>query len=84
MDRFIKPIDVATRIWRRHRHWYHGEPSVALEGEDHQFGKLKFDFGDEIIQYRVFIHDREEILGAAEVAVKNFDSLVEQILEQRH
>jgi len=79
MNGFITPIDVAARLLRSHRIWFHGKPKVSLEGEDLKFGKLCFDFGDEVVRYGIYIHDREVILGAAEMAVENFDILAEEI-----
>ena len=80
MNGFIDPRDIAYRLFRRHRFWYHGKPKIVLEGEDNKFGKLKFDFGDEVVEYKIYICDRDAILDAAHMAVENFSELVQQII----
>lgn len=79
MNGFITPKDVALRLLRRHPHWFHGEPAITLEGNRRSFGWLTFDFGDEKVQYRIYIHDEKTILDAAAMAVKNFDQYVDEI-----
>lgn len=77
MLNYIQPIDVALRLSRVHPNWYHGIPDIILTGETGKFGDLKFDFQDSIIEYRIFIRDREKILDAAHLAVINFDKYLE-------
>lgn len=59
------PVDIVSRILRRKRHWFHGSPTVTLIGEDNSFGELQFDFGDEVIKYKIYIKDRKKILDVA-------------------
>lgn len=79
MNGFIQPIDVARRLLFRKRFWHHGKPTIALTGEEGGFGKLAFDFGDEVVEFTIFVKDREAILDAAHMAVENFNELVRAI-----
>ena len=81
MNGFITPQDVFDRLFRSHRIWFHGEPTVTLDGEKGSFGMLKFDFGDEVVEYKVYIHNRDIILDAAWMAVKNFSQMANEYIE---
>lgn len=78
---FISPQDVVVRLLRRHRIWFHGEPTVALDGEEGSFGTLKFDFGDEVVEYKIYIHNRDIILDAVWIAIKNFSQMADEYYE---
>lgn len=75
---YITPEDITARLLRRHPFWFHGEPKIELIGEEHTFGILKFDFEDEIVSYRIYIRDRNEILAAAQSFVENYLQLSSQ------
>lgn len=78
---YITPIDVVDRLLCKKRHWFHGDPTIKLIGEQASFGVLRFDFGDEIVEQRVWIKDRNQILDAAHLAIKNFAKLAQEIEE---
>jgi hypothetical protein len=80
---FITSQDVVARLLRRHPFWFHGEPKVELKGEERTFGVLSFDFGDELVSYRIYIYNRDVILDAAWMAVKNFCQLSQEYYESR-
>jgi len=75
---YVEPLDIAKRLYRRKRLWYHGNPTFKLVGELGKFGHISFDFIDEIITYKIYIKDKQKILNACMVAIGNFNSLVEQ------
>lgn len=72
---YLTPLDIASRLHYRKRHWFHGEPKVKLEGESKQFGILEFDFGDEKVRYNIYIRNRDDVLDAAAFAIANFSQL---------
>jgi len=80
---FITPYDVANHLFWSKRNWFHGLPDITLDGEDKKFGKLKFDFKDQIVEYSIYIHNRDEILDAASMAVHNFSEMVQQVILER-
>lgn len=77
---YCHPTDIARRIFRRKRHWFHGKPKIKISGNTNAFGKLEFDFGDQKLIYNIWIKDRELILDAAHMAVENFSSLSQQFI----
>lgn len=79
---YITSLDVAKRLFKKRRHWFHGKPDVSLEGKEKTFGKLKFDFHDEVVEFSIFIQDRERILAVAEMAVENFNELIGECLAE--
>lgn len=76
---YVTEIDVADRLLRRKPNWFHGKPRVGLAGIDGNFGKLQFYFSDEVVEFGVYIKDREKIIDAAEMAVENFSEIVNRI-----
>ncbi len=80
-DGFITPTDVAQRLYRRHRFWFNGKPIISLEGKEKEFGRLKFDFGDQIVEYRIYIHDREKILNASHFAIENMCQIISSMTD---
>ncbi len=76
---YCQPIDVAQRLLYAKKHWFHGKPDIKLEGENGTFGKLSFDFKDAIVDFNVFIKDRQQVLNAAQMAVLNFSKLSNEI-----
>lgn len=68
----IEPSDIVWRLCRSKPFWVDGPPQVRLLGEPRQFGKLQFEFSDEIIQYKIWIKDRKLILDVAVDAINNF------------
>lgn len=77
----ITPQDIVARLLCRHPCWFHGEPTIHLSGEEGSFGKLKFDFGDEIVEYNIYIDNRKGTLDAAHTAVKNFKEMSQKHYE---
>lgn len=66
----IIPEDIIERILRRKPYWLNGPPKISLYGENHKFGILSFNFNDgEIIQYNIFITDRQKLREVAENAI---------------
>ena len=76
---YCQPKDIAERIQRRHRHWFHGKPSIKLYGDNGSFGKLQFNFGDRIFTSNIYIKDRNKILDAAHIAIENFNDLLTKL-----
>ena len=80
---YIDPKDVALRLMRRKMIWFHGAPKVTLVGKNGTFGKLCFDFhDDDIVEWKIFISNRNKILNAARTAVKQFKDIVQEIYRQ--
>ena len=80
---YCNPQDVAIRLYARNRFWFYGNPKIDLVGENGKFGKLKFDFGDNVIvSMNIFIKDKEMIIDAANYAVINFKSITKEIADQ--
>ena len=73
---YINRDDIAERLCRHKRHWFHGNPKIKLSGNEKEFGKLVFDFGDEIITFGVYIKCSEYILYEAHLAIENFDEII--------
>jgi hypothetical protein len=80
---FITPYDIANHLFWSKRFWYHGLPDITLEGENNKFGKLKFDFKDLVVEYSIYIHNRDLILDVASEAVHNFGEITQQIILER-
>ena len=78
---YIQPVDIAKNILRKHPHWFHGKPKIVLIGDEGEFGELRFDFGDEIVSYGIYIKDGEKILDAAYHAIYNFVAITDQIMK---
>ncbi len=72
---YFLPEDLAVRIYRRKPHWFHGNPIVKLYGEG-GFGELTLDFGDVMLEYRVYIKDRQKILDTIDYTILNFDKIM--------
>ena len=68
----IEPLDIVQRLCRSKPFWFDGPPKISLTGKSRKFGKLQFEFSDEIIQYKIWIKDRQHILEVATDAVDNF------------
>jgi hypothetical protein len=79
---FIEPQDVVERLMRRKPHWFHGRPKIELSGNPGEFGVLRFDFIDKVVEYRIFIADRQVILDAAEMGILNFSRIVNKLWEE--
>jgi hypothetical protein len=75
---YITPQDIFARLVRRHPHWFEGSPKVELVGENHDFGTLSFDFGDEIVEYRLYIDDRDEILATAQYFIEHYQQMCKE------
>ena len=82
MNGFITPRDIVRRLFRRHRFWFHGKPEITLTGDPGGFGSLTFDFGDQVVEYKIYIHDRDVILDASHMAIENFNSILEEIITE--
>lgn len=54
---------------------------MELSGDSGKFGTLKFDFGDQVVEFGIYIKNRDQILDVAELAIANVDGLSSQILE---
>jgi hypothetical protein len=82
MVNYATEEDIALRLLDKKPHWLHGSPVAYLHGENREFGKLSFDFGDEIVEFRIFIKDRETIIESADLAVANFNKIIGKLHEQ--
>jgi hypothetical protein len=74
----IEPKDVVLRLIRRKPHWFHGRPKVSLKGRKRRFGKLLFDFIDQVVEYNIFIYDRKHILETARYAIDHFNEILDE------
>lgn len=78
--KFVNSEDIAVRLYRHKRHWFNGMPSVVVKGVSGSFGTLNFDFGDEVVSFRIYIMgDFEQYKRLAEIAVLNFEFLLRQV-----
>ena len=68
----IEPFDIVDRLVRAKPFWFNGNPKVKLTGMPNTFGCLIFDFGDDIIRYKVRIKDRKQLLDVVDDAIKNY------------
>jgi len=80
MKSYYNIYDIALRIFDKKLYWHHGCPKVTLEGNENEFGKLIFDFGDEIVYFSIYIKDKQDIINNAEMAILNFEALSEEIV----
>jgi hypothetical protein len=67
--------DVALRLIRRKRFWFHGPPVVSVEGEPKQMGKLKFEFPDDTVEFAIYLQDKQEIEDIANLMVVNIQNI---------
>jgi hypothetical protein len=80
----ITAQDIAERLFERRPYWkWDFKPTITLDGELKTFGKLSFDFTDEIISFTIWIGDRNKILVAADDAVKNFDYIMDKLMMEQ-
>lgn len=82
---YALPIDIAERLYFNRQHRARMQrvkvretPQATLQGVVRAFGTLEFDFGDEVVKLVIYVRDREQILNAAQVAIANFDELVDE------
>lgn len=78
---YCNPHDVAIRLFFRKRFWFHGNPKITLNGDVGSFGKLNFDFGDEVIAMNIYIKEIDPILDAATFAVMDFQNIIDRMYE---
>lgn len=69
---FITPYDIARRLYFRKRYWFKGKPKIIITGNNNEFGKLIFDFTDDIIIYTVYLKSKSKILNIANIAINNY------------
>jgi hypothetical protein len=66
---YITIRDVVERLVWKKPFWPHSKPAISVEGQRGQFGKLVFDFGDEVISFNLYLHvppsEIERIAGLA-------------------
>ena len=80
---YITIPDIVRRLMYRKPHWFQGKPDVSIQGWKNQFGKLVFDFHDEVVSFGVYLHmNPAEILRLAELAVDVFPDMSQRICEQ--
>lgn len=77
----IVPLDIVERLVRAKPFWFNGEPKVKLTGLPKTFGRLIFEFDDDIIHYKIRITDRKIILDVVEDAIRNFKRYVKDLYE---
>lgn len=63
----IYAIDIVDRLVRAKPFWFNGNPTIKLTGLPGTFGSLLFDFGDDIISYKIRIKDCKHILYIAKM-----------------
>jgi len=80
-ETYVTPIDIVRRLQYMKRYWLFGPPSIGLEGVNGEFGTLIFDFKDRIVKFDIYIVDRNQILGAADYAIKEYDNLIKELYE---
>ncbi len=78
---YIQPEDIARRLVRAKPFWFHGAPKIHLLGDVKTFGDLSFNFGDQVVTYRVYIKDYWKIMKVAAIAVGNFAELCRKVGE---
>ena len=79
---WIRPIDIAEKLWFRKQLWFHGPPAIRTEGEEGHIGKLVFNFHDVTVKIGVYLMDKREIEDRAALAVANFQKYIDEILEE--
>ena len=81
---YITERDVADRILRRISIWPNGKPSVAIEGEEGQFGYIILDFHDDdgIEKFGIRLVNKQKIKEITESAIQNFKSHVREIYDE--
>lgn len=72
IPQYITQHDIAENLYLRKRHWFHGDPTVTVVGEEKKFGRLIFDFKDEVVSYDVYLYDKKWIESVAKATIKNF------------
>lgn len=68
---YIIPEDVCNRIYFKKRNWYR-KPIVNIEGDEGKFGKIKIDFGDEVVDFSIYLKNKKQIKAVVEMAFENF------------
>lgn len=79
---YCKPRDIVNRLFMTKRHWFHGLPKIKITGNNKSFGVLIFDFTDELVEFKIWIKDRQKIINAAYLAVKDFRKYVREIYDE--
>lgn len=75
--------DIAYRLYWRKPEWFYGEPKISVEGEKGSWGKMIFDFQDEIVEYDIYLtRDPARLQWMAEIAIKLFVPLAEGFFDQ--
>jgi len=79
---WIQLSDIAGKVWWWRPHWPHGAPDVSVKGEEGRIGALVFDFHDgNPLSIGCYLQDKETIKLRAQMAILNFQKLIDQILE---
>ena len=77
--RFLEPTDIVERLCRSKPYWLDGPPIVKLKGRNGKFGRLFFEFPDDIICYKIKILNRNQILAIANEAITNFTKYAKEL-----
>jgi hypothetical protein len=75
--------DIIDRLYRRKPFWFHGKPDIRVEGNRGKFGKLIFDFHDEIVVYKIYSEiEPSRLMWIAEMAIKLFPESAKELYDQ--
>jgi hypothetical protein len=79
---YITIRDIVERLVWRKPYWNHGRPTISVEGNKGEFGKLVFDFHDEVISINVYLHvSPSEIERLAHLAITVFPDMGLRIVD---
>jgi hypothetical protein len=75
----IIPTDIVDRMRRRKPYWR--PPTIHIVGEEGTFGTLVIDLHDNrpVIEWEIWIKDREEILSVVRHALSNYNEILEEM-----
>lgn len=76
---YCQPRDIVERLLRRKRIWFHGNPYISLSGKQGKMGILRFDFIDEVVEFGIYLKDKDQIQQAARRAVMLFKQYAKEI-----
>ena len=76
---YCQPQDVVGRMMRKGIYGFYHRPKVYLKGNEGEFGQLMIDMGDRTLVWNILIKDRNKILGAAEMAILNWEKFGQEI-----
>jgi hypothetical protein len=80
---YITISDITQRLLYRKPHWLQGIPDVRVDGSKGGFGELVFDFHDEVVSYRLYLHvDPKVVLRLALLTIIVFPDMARRLHDQ--